>query len=139
MIENFNKDKNRKDGLYPQCKFCRKDFYLKIFEKILMSKIEKKRNLYLKNKRETDVIFRLISNTRNGIYKSLKGMTKQSSTKQIIGIDIDLSNKWIEFQFTPEMNWSIIEIDHVKPICMFDVSKDEKNRSIQLEKHSTIN
>ena len=88
-----------------------------------MSKIEKKRNLYLKNKRETDVIFRLISNTRNGIYKSLKGMTKQSSTKQIIGIDIDLSNKWIEFQFTPEMNWSIIEIDHVKPICMFDVSK----------------
>ena len=26
---------------------------------------------------------------------------------------------------TPEMNWSIIEIDHVKAICLFDVSKDE--------------
>ena len=24
------------------------------------------------------------------------------------------------------MNWSNIEIDHVKPICMFDVSKDEE-------------
>ena len=31
-----------------------------------------------------------------------------------------------EFQFTPEMNWSNIEIDHVKPICMFDVCKDEE-------------
>ena len=27
---------------------------------------------------------------------------------------------------TPEMNWSNIEIDHVKPICMFDIAKDEK-------------
>ena len=27
---------------------------------------------------------------------------------------------------TPEMNWGIIDIDHVKPICMFDVSKHEE-------------
>ena len=27
---------------------------------------------------------------------------------------------------TPDLNWSIIEIDIVKPICMFDNSKDEK-------------
>ena len=24
------------------------------------------------------------------------------------------------------MNWSNIEIDHVKPNCMFDISKDEE-------------
>ena len=58
---------------------------------------KEKRNKYLKNKRETDVNFRLISNTRNRIYKSLKGMTKQSSTKEILGIDIDLYRKWLEF------------------------------------------
>ena len=29
---------------------------------------------------------------------------------------------------TPEMNWSNIEMDHVKPIGMFDVSKDEELR-----------
>ena len=34
--------------------------------------------------------------------------------------------EWIEWQFTPEMNWTNIEIDHVKPICMFDVSDDEQ-------------
>ena len=26
------------------------------------------------------------------------------------------------------MNWSIINIDHVKPICMFDVPRDKKMR-----------
>ena len=29
---------------------------------------------------------------------------------------------------TPEMNWSNIEIDHVKEICLFDISKDEELR-----------
>ena len=27
---------------------------------------------------------------------------------------------------TPDMNWQNIEIDHVKAICLFDISKDEK-------------
>ena len=53
-------------------------------------------------------------------------MTKKSSSINILGIDIDLYRKWLEFQFTPERNWENIEIDHVKPICMFDVTKDEE-------------
>ena len=40
-------------------------------------------------------------------------MTKQSSSINILGIDIDLYRKWLEFQFTPEMNRENIEIDHV--------------------------
>ena len=27
---------------------------------------------------------------------------------------------------TPDMTWYNIEIDHVKPICLFDVTKDEE-------------
>ena len=130
MIENFSKDRNCKDGLCPLCKCCRKDYYLKNLDKIKLynEQNKEKRNKYLKNKRKTDVNFRLISNTRNRIYKSLKGMAKQSSTKEILGIDIDLYRKWLEFQFTPDMTWDNIEIDHVKPICLFDVSKDEELR-----------
>ena len=52
-------------------------------------------------------------------------MTKQSSTKDILGIEIDLYRKWIEWQMTPEMNWQNIEIDHVKAICLFDIYNDE--------------
>ena len=128
VIENFNKDKNRKDSLYPLCISCRKDSYFKNLDKIKKynEQNRERRNTYLKNKRETDVNFRLIINTRNRIYKSLRSMVKQSPTKEILDIDIDLYKKWLEFQFKPEMNWSNIEIDHVKPICTFDVSKNEE-------------
>ena len=51
---------------------------------------------------------------------------KSLSTKEILGIDIDLHKKWIEFQMTPEMNWSNIETDQVKAICMFNISDDEQ-------------
>ena len=30
------------------------------------------------------------------------------------------------FQISPEIKWSIVEIDHVKPNYLFDVSKDEE-------------
>ena len=92
--------------------------------KNLMNKTKKK-NVYPKNKGETDNKFRLISSTRKRIYKSLKGKTKQSSTKDILGIDKNLYRKWIEWQMTPEMNGTNIEIDHVKALSLFDVSKDE--------------
>ena len=128
VIGNFNKDKNRKDGVCPQCTNGRKDFFFKNLDKIkeYNEQNKERRNIYLKNKGQTDVKFRLITNTRYRIYKSLKGMRKQSSTKNFLGLDIDTCRKRIDWQMTPEMNWSNIEIDHVKAICIFDVIKDEE-------------
>ena len=126
--ENYNKVKKIKDGLHSLCISCRKDYYFKNVDKIKIYKEQnrERRNRYLKNKRETDINLRLISNTRNRIYKSLEGLTKKSSVKKISGIDSDTYKKWLEFQITPEMNWGNIEVDHVKRICMFDVSKDKE-------------
>ena len=140
LKSNFRKHKNMKDGLHPHCICCVKDYnknyYNKnrdrlinkqiIYDKQNRDKINEYQKQYIKNKRESDVKFRLITNTRNRIYQALKGDLKSSSTKEILGIDIDLYRKWLEFQFTPEMNWSNIQVDHVKPICMFDVSKNEE-------------
>ena len=53
-------------------------------------------------------------------------MTKQSSTNEILGIDIETYKKWIEWQMTPDMTWDNLEIDHVKANCLFDVSKDKE-------------
>ena len=146
LKSNFHKNKNMSDGLHSYCIPCRKEYgkkyYVENFDKIKKynlenqdrikryysenrNKIIAREKIYFTNRYKTDIDFRLIKNTRNRIYKSLKGMTKSSSTKDILGIDIDTYKKWLEFQFTPEMNWSNIEIDHVKPICMFDNSKDE--------------
>ena len=98
-----------------------KDYRLENHNRIMAQK-----KIYTNNRYKTDVNYRLICKTRSRIYKSLKGMTKQLSSINILGIDIDLYRKWLEFQFTPDMNWGNIEIDHVKPLCMFDVSKFEE-------------
>ena len=96
---------------------------MKNHEKIIAQK-----RIYSNNKYKSDINFQIIRKTRSRFHKSLKGMTKQSSTKEILGIDVDTYRKWIEFQFTPEMNWEKIGIDHVRPICKFDVTKDDELR-----------
>ena len=55
VIENFNKDKNGKDGLNPICRLCRKKYYIENLVKIKKYNEQNKerRNIYLKNKRET--------------------------------------------------------------------------------------
>ena len=137
---NFHKDKKTKDGLFSQYRFCvvqrqkiydsenrekilkrNKEYQLKHYDKIVARK-----KIYSNNKSKTDINFRLICKTKSGIHQVLKGMVKSSSTKDFLGIDINIYKRWIEWQFTPEMNWSNTEVDHAKPICMFDVSNDEE-------------
>ena len=132
-----------KDGLHTQCMSCRKIYYNENLVKIKKynldnrdrkkeyylknrEKISSRHNEYIKNRLKTDVNFRLAHNTRRRIHHALNGKSKSSSTIDILGIDVETYRRWIEWQMTPEMSWSNIEIDHVKPICMFDVSKDEE-------------
>ena len=136
----FNKKTKSKDGLQSQCQFCVNDYdknYFvdnkdrllnkqKLYNKENRNQINTRMNECFKNRIKTDVNFRLIRNTRRRIHQALKGKSKSSSTGEILGIDIDLYRNWIEWQFTPEMNWSNTEVDHIWPICMFDVPKEEE-------------
>ena len=140
MKSSFHKRSKSSDGLFSQCKSCviqkQKKYDFEIGERIInrnkdyrlkhQDKIMAQKKIYTTNGYKTDINYRLICKTRSRIYKTLKGMTKQSSSINILGKVIDLYRKWLELQFTPEMNWENIEIDHVKPICMFDVTKDEE-------------
>ena len=130
------------DGLQSQCKFCvngyNKNYYVanqdrllnkqKVYNKENRNKITTRMNEYVKNRMKTNVNFRLIRNTRRRIHQDLNGKLKSSTTREILGIEIYLYRKCLEFQLTPEMNWENIEIYHVKPICFFDVSDDEQLR-----------
>ena len=143
LESNFHENKSTKDGLNSISKGCMKDYYLN--NSIKLTQKQKNYNLknhdrikpyknentektndynkkHIKQRRRPDINYRIILITRSRIYQALKGMVKSSSTKGILGIDIDTNKKGIEFQMTPEMKWCNIEIDHVKPICMFDVS-----------------
>ena len=117
----FLQNRDRMEDYYLQNRDRIKEYQLKNHDKIIAQK-----RIYSNNKCKSDFNFQLIRKTRRRIYKPLNGMTKQSSPKEILGIDRDLYRKWLEFQFTPEMNWSNIEVDHIKPICMFDASYDEQ-------------
>ena len=109
-----------------------KDYNLKNHDRIKHYKIENREKIidynkkYIQQRRRTDVNFRLILITRSRIQHALNGKSNSASSRDVLGIYINFYKKWIEFHFRPEMNWSNIEIDHVKPICMFDVTKDEQ-------------
>ena len=131
---NFHEDKNKNDGLNPKSLVCRKYYYnlnqnrFKIHQKKYNEQLTGKRNLYAKNRRKIDVIFRLIVNTTRRIHHVLKEKILSSSAVDVLWLDIDTFRNWVEYQFTPEMNWSNIKIDHVKPISSLDVSKEDELR-----------
>ena len=100
--------------------------YIKQYFQQNKKKINETRRQYEKNRRKTDLNYRLICNTRRRIHHPLNGKSKSISTKEILGIVKDTYKKWIEWQMTPDMTWYNIEIDQVKPICMFDGTKDEE-------------
>ena len=109
---------------------------LTIYQKNFNYENREKINLYIKNRLKLDVNFRIVRNTRRRIDLALNGNLKSSSTGEILGIDIQTYKKLIEWQMTPEMNWTNIELDHVRLICMFDVSKDEELREAFIWKNT---
>ena len=109
---------------------------LKKYQLKSRDQINTRTNDYFRNRVKTDVNFRLIRSARRRIHRSLNGRSRSSSTIDFLGIDIETYRKWLEFQFTPDMNWNNIEIDHVKPICMFEASEDNELREAFNWKHT---
>ena len=68
----------------------------------------------------------MIRNKRSTIYHALSSKINSSSTLDIIGIDLDTYRNRIEIQMTSDMIWNNIEIDDLKPICMFDMSNNDE-------------
>jgi len=57
-----------------------------------------------------------------------KNITKRNKTFDYVGCDIEFFRKWIEHQFNKGMTWENYggwHLDHVKPCCSYDLSKDE--------------
>ena len=103
LKSNINKNIKSKDGLQSQCKFClndyNKNYYVANQDRLLnkqnlynkgnRDKINTRMNEYVKNRIKTDVNFRIIRNTGRRIHQALQGKTKSSSTKDMLGIDIE--------------------------------------------------
>ena len=84
-----------------------------------------------KNKYNTDIGFRIKHVTSARISEALKlyNTLKKDRTIEYLGCNMDEYTQYLEFYFTPEMNWDNYgeywEIDHIKPIASFDLNIEE--------------
>ena len=65
-------------------------------------------------------------------------MTKVSPTVDILGKSIDTYRKWIEYQFTLEMNQKDFDMDHLRPISSFDISNDRELKKVLFGKSHNL-
>ena len=130
LMSDFYKYKTKRNGYRPECKICSKKnckkYYYDNQDRLLNKQNRAKIYSDERMRRQSDFNYRLIKNTRCSINHAVNGKTKSTSTINILGIDNNTYKRWIEFQMTPNMTWENKEFDHVRPICMFDVTKDEK-------------
>jgi len=84
---------------------------------------------YVRKRRETEPIFRMISSIRRRILSVLKGKNKSANTMKLLGADVNTVWKHLESTFKPGMtkeNHGLWHIDHIRPCASFDLSKPEE-------------
>jgi len=106
----------------------------------LRPEVKIKQVIYQKNRRRTDIDFRIVGYLRGRIWHALKGICKSKDTITLIGCNINQLRKHLEAQFISGMNWDNWgtgnngkgmkewHIDHIRPCVSFDLSKPEEQR-----------
>lgn len=140
-LSEFNNHKISVDGKRHECKNCQKQ-YNKKFRTNNQKSIKKyNRQYYLDNKqrlvakavryekqkRKTNIEFRICQSLRRRLLKAIKGNVKSQGTKKLLGCDPDFLKQYIEKQFTKGMSWDNYgyygwHIDHIKPCSSFDLT-----------------
>jgi len=140
-LEEFNKDKEKKDGRRSACKECSKQYYENNREKIIEQRKgynkqyyennKEKRNRLLRERRKNDPEFRLRMNIRGAFRHFLKG-NKEKLTSEYLkdcGYTRKELTKHLEEQFDQNMTWdnygSYWHVDHIIPQSAFDYKNDQ--------------
>ena len=152
MKSNFHENKKSKDGLFFHCKSCviqkqkiydsenreriinrNKDYFLKNRDQIIEClKTYKKQNrdkinFYKKNRRESDLNFKLACNLRSRTSMAFKyqNVRKTNKTFDLLGCSHSFFKNWIIHQhygnMAIEKYGSLWQIDHCLPITSFNL------------------
>ena len=150
----FQKRTDSKDGYRNECKSCQskymekwkkenRDYWLKLNREYNLVNKEKrakynaenrdKDNEYQRYRRRTDVNYRLRKNLHIRMWGAFKGVSKSTSTLELIGCTVDELREHIKKQFDENMTWdnyghSGWVIDHIRPCASFDLTDPEQQR-----------
>jgi len=97
-------------------------------KKYRMNNPEKMKDKYRKQGKNINRRVRDSLNHRISEALFTKKVTKRNKTFEYVGCDIEFFRKWIEHQFIKDMSWENYgnwHLDHVKPCCSFDLSKED--------------
>ena len=110
---------------------------IKSYQKVNKDKINKNKNIYRKNKRQTDELYNLKHCIRALITMSFneKGLKKLSRTSDILGCSFEQFKQHIESKFESWMNWQNKglyngelnygwDIDHIIPLSSAKTEED---------------
>jgi hypothetical protein len=86
-----------------------------------VNELTRKRN---KERRQTDLNYKITQNLRCRLYKAVKGLTKHDSTLDLLGCSVDYLKEHLSSQFAEGMSWSNYgewHIDHIVPCVKFNL------------------
>ena len=116
LKSNFNKDNKRRDGVQSICIICFKDYH---------NNRKDRRSILDRERRKTDLNFKLVCNLRSRTSKAFKAQNvrKTNKTFDLLGCSHSFSKRWIIHQLygnmTLEIYGSVWEIDHCLAITSF--------------------
>ena len=146
LVSQFHK---RKNSYAHQCKECRsvsrkgKDkeykaaYYLRYkdrqreLEKLNKDKVNSRKRERSKERRQTDIDYKIKINLRGRIYKAIKRNSKSESTMALIGCSIEELKVHLSSMFIEGMSWNNYgkwHIDHIIPCASFDLNDAEQQK-----------
>jgi transcription elongation factor Elf1 len=125
-LTNYNKSKTHWDKLRNDCKDC-----LVSWRKRNRKQIQKTMTKYERERKKRDPAFKLVKTMRSRLLSALtrKNAKKNYRTMDLIGESPSFVMGYLEAKFTEGMTWENHgewHIDHIKPCCSFDLTKEEE-------------
>jgi len=127
LIE-YNHSKTHWDNLRNDCKKCLTE-WRKVNRKIL----NKKHNEYEKNRKLTDVEFKLIKTLRSRLLCAInrQNSSKNNTTIELLGCSVSFLKVYLSEKFKKGMTWENHgewHIDHIKPCSLFNLLNEDEQK-----------